>query len=422
MKIFSIRPAVPVLITVLAAARLVAQAPVPAPVLTADDLFDPNTVHEIRLTVNTRDWAELRERYQENIYYLADLRWRDQVVRNIGIRSRGAFSRNADKPGLRVDFDRYAMDQEFLGLKSLVLDNLTQDASMLKERVIMRFFNEMGIAAPREVHARLFLNDEYLGLYAIVESIDKRFLKRRFDQNDGYLFEFHRADSYGLEDLGPELEAYTPFFEPKTHEHDSMATLYGPIRELVRAINESSDSLFAAEVGRYLDLPTFLKHVAIENFVADIDGLVGVWGMNNFYLYRFEDQSLSQLVPWDKDNSFYAADWDIWRNVETNVLTRRTLTDPSFRNVYLEALRECAALALRGAEPPSDSRVAPGAEPAAGWLEREVSFVVSQIRPFALDDGKKPVSNERFEEEVAKVLEFSRARPLHVQREVADAR
>jgi len=405
-----------------AAARLVAQGPAPAPALTADDLFDPNTVHQIRLTVNTRDWAELKARYQENVYYLADLRWRDQVVRNVGIRSRGAFSRNADKPGLRLDFDRYAMDQEFLGLKSVVLDNLTQDASMLKERVIMRFFNEMGIAAPREVHARLFVNDEYVGLYAIVESIDKRFLKRRFDQNDGYLFEFHHADAYGFDDLGSELEAYEPFFEPKTREHDSVAAIYGPIRDMVRAINHPSDGLFASEVGRYLDLPNFLKHVAIENFLADIDGLVGVWGMNNFYLYRFEDQTLSQLVPWDKDNSFYGNDWDIWQNLETNVLTRRALTDPGFRTVYLDALRECVTLALRRPVTPADSRGAPGAELVAGWLEREVSFVASQIRPFALDDEKKPFSNERFEEEVAKAVDFSRARPLYVQQEADKSR
>src|SRR5687767_2169016 len=67
--------------------------------LTEEDLFDENTIQEIALTVNTRDWNDLREKYTENTYYLADVRWRGLTVRNVGIRSRGNASRNASKPG-----------------------------------------------------------------------------------------------------------------------------------------------------------------------------------------------------------------------------------------------------------------------------------------------------------------------------------
>jgi spore coat protein CotH len=195
----------------------------PPPRLTPDDLFDQNTVQDILLTVNSSDWTALKEHYLENVYYVADLRWRGEVVRNVGIRSRGRGSRSESKPGLRVDFNRYTSGQQFLGLKSLVLDNLTQDPSMLKERVVMRFFTEMGMPAPRVVHARLFVNNAFAGLYTIVESIDKDFLGRTLNENDGYLYEFKHTDPYGFEYLGSELEKYAEFFEPKTHENDSMA-------------------------------------------------------------------------------------------------------------------------------------------------------------------------------------------------------
>ena len=94
-------------------------------------------------------------------------------MRNIGIRSRGNGSRSGVKPGLRVDFDRYAIAQKFLGLKSFVLRNNTQDPSNLHERLSMLFFRRMGLPASREVYARLFVNNEYRGLYTIVESVDK---------------------------------------------------------------------------------------------------------------------------------------------------------------------------------------------------------------------------------------------------------
>ena len=408
----------------LAFASLYAQAAQPPP-LTPDDLFDTTTVQDIQLTVNTRDWAELKARYRENVYYLADLRWRGEVVRNIGIRSRGQGSRSATKPGLRLDFNRYASGQHFLGLKSLVLDNLTQDPSMLKERVAMLFFNEMGIPAPREVHARLFVNNAFVGLYTIVESIDKDFLKRTLGENDGYLYEFKHTDPYGFEYLGSDLEKYAEFFEPKTHEQDSMMSLYRPIRELAWTASESPDSMFVSSMGEYLDMKTFMTHVAIENFIADHDGVLGDWGMNNFYLYRFEGRTLSQLLPWDKDSSFWAWDYGIWTNVETNALMRRALNERPLQDAYLQALRRCAELALRQPEPAGDAtpaasrRRSTGEElPQPGWLERQISVAYSQIREIAEADAAKPFSNDRFEDEVSKVLEFARSRPAYVLHEI----
>ena len=391
----------------------------PPPPLTPDDLFDQGTVNDLLLDVNKRDWAELKERFRENVYYQADLRWRGEVVRNVGIRSRGRGSRSETKPGLRVDFNRYVTGQQFLGLKSVVLDNLTQDPAMLKERVVMRFFAEMGLPAPRVAHVRLFVNGEFAGLYTIVESIDKDFLKRTLNENDGYLYEFTHTDPYGFEYLGSALEKYAEFFEPKTHEHDSMFSLYYPIKELAWSVSESPDSMFVSSVNQYLDLRTLFTYAAVENFVADRDGLFGDWGMNNFYLYRFEGKNVSQLLPWDKDSSFWAIDYGIWTNMEANALARRALKEPPLQRVYLEALRRSAELALR---PPAP---APGVArrrtldeaPQAGWLEREVSFIYSQIREFAHADEAKPFSTERFEDEMGKVLEFSRARPRYVLHE-----
>src|SRR5437868_10333748 len=108
----------------------------PAP-LASDPFFDDTVLHEIRLTINSRDWQSLKDHYLDNTYYPCDFKWRDKTVRGIGIRSRGTGSRSGVKPGLRVDFDRYVTDQKFLGLKSFVLRNNTQDPSNLHERLSM---------------------------------------------------------------------------------------------------------------------------------------------------------------------------------------------------------------------------------------------------------------------------------------------
>src|SRR5262245_44818683 len=242
----------------------------------ASDLFDPTVIQELHLTVNTRDWVQLKEEFREDTYYLADVRWRDKVVRNVGIRSRGRGTRSGSKPGLRVDFNRYSAGQEFLGLKSIVLDNFLHDPSMIRERIAMLLFEEMGIRAPRETHARLFVNNEYVGLYAIVESVDKHFLKRQFGEDDGYLYEFNWKDvPYNFEYLGSDLEPYADIFTAQTHETESIATLFRPIREMVWAFSESPSSQFITAASEHMDLEGLMTYIAIENFISDADGILG---------------------------------------------------------------------------------------------------------------------------------------------------
>ena len=209
-----------------------AQQPAPAP-LPSDVLFNPDVVQRIDLRLHSADWEKLKQNFQENTYYPADLVYNGTTVLNTGIRSRGLGSRSATKPGLRVDFDRYSADLTFLGLKSLVLDNLTQDPSAVRETVTMKLFARLGIPAPREAHVRLYINDHYAGLYAVVESIDKSFLARVFGsigddtQNDGHLFEFDYLDPWTFGYLGPGArELQDPVRSEDPREQERRGTLW----------------------------------------------------------------------------------------------------------------------------------------------------------------------------------------------------
>lgn len=390
-----------------------------------EEFFDDSVVHDIRLTIIGKDWAALKENYKENIYYPVTLRWRDLTVYNVGIRSRGLGSRSATKPGLRVDLDRYAPDQTFVGLKSFVLDNLVQDASMLKERVTMAFFRRLGLPAPREAHARLFINDKFVGLYAVVETIDKGFLARSFGrdsegkvENDGYLFEYDWVTDYRFEYLGSNLDEYKVFFDPKTHENAPASTLWGPIEDMIQTINEAPDAVFVTDVSPFLDLGLFTKHIALEAFLAEDDGILGYAGLNNFYFYRFEKSKRSQFLVWDKDNTFKSVDFPIMKGVNENVLARRLLNVEDYRNRYLDTLLE-AALSADEPDPETpefDDKGKPVSRP--GWLEREITRQYDQIRTLALADSFKPFKNIEFMDAYDSLLEFARSRSAFVRTEV----
>ena len=171
----------------------------------ADAFFDDSVVHDVYLQLNSKDWQSLKVHYLENDYYTCDFRWRDHTLRNIAIRSRGTGSRSGVKPGLRVDFDRNVTDQKFLGLKSFILRNNSQDPSGMHERIAMQFFRRMQLPASREAHTRLYVNSVFVGMYTIVESVDKTFLRKHFGEDNGdlYKYDYNTDDKpYYLEYLG----------------------------------------------------------------------------------------------------------------------------------------------------------------------------------------------------------------------------
>lgn len=379
-----------------------AQEPVAHP---SDALFADTAVQRLDLRVHSTDWAKLKQQFQSNEYYPADVVFAGQTVRNVGIRSRGLGSRSATKPGLRVDFDRYTAAQQFLGLKSFVLDNLTQDPSAIRETVTMKLFARLGIPAPREAHVRLYVNNEFAGLYAVVESIDKRFLARVFGiveedtQNDGYLFEFNYVDPWYFSYLGADLELWKLRFDAKTKESKSDSEKYGPIETLVRLANDLPADQYLSTLNEHIDLRAFMRYVAAQTFVAQRDGFLGYAGMNNFYFYRLEGSAQHVFIAWDEDNAFDAVEFPLTLRHEENVLVRKAMQVPELAAAYYDGLSRAAASA---SEPTGDSHVP--------WLEAEMGRQLDLVAQPIRDDRYKPYSVGDHEAARAALLDFARQR------------
>src|SRR5881409_1619330 len=370
---------------------------------TGNDLFDGNVLQEIRLDVNPADWQAIQANPASDAYYPADLHWRSMTVGQVGIRQRGGSTRTGVKPSLRIDINRY-QDQTFLGLKSFNLKNNAQDASMMKDRLVMEVYARFGIAVPRHVSARLYVNGDYYGVYGLVESVDKTFLQRVFAENDGYLYTYELAGPYHFEYLGPDPALYSPrFFNPQTHENKPDPA---PLVAMIRTMNIASDADFPTAIAPYIDTALFMKELAIEDFMAEMDGLLS--GMNNFNLYRFLN-GISQVIPNDKDLTFGGPPSNLNRPqtplltaAARNVLIRRAFNVAAARNAYFNTIRSLSQIAGTG-----------------GWLESEISRIYDQIRTAARDDPKKQCftgagtftcTNVNFEDEVTANLQFARQR------------
>ena len=342
-------------------------------------LFDASRLHEARLDLDPGAWQALRDNYLDNQYYAANLSIDGVAVAQVGVRSRGEGSRSEEKPGLKVEFDKYVPAQEYYGYKSLVLDNLTTDASMLRERLSFLVFEAMGIASPRNAFARLTVNGEYWGLFSLVEPVSKPFLEARLGEKSGTLFDYEWVYPYYFAWLGPATVNYVPLpFQPETNEEKpDVAT---GLVAFVQALNETSDASLVSALGSRLDVDRFLTHVAVENALAEADGIVGDQGLNNFYLYEYGSKNRFVFIPWDKDNTFRSGTWDLYRNLERNVLTRRLTADPAKRQAYADAVARATT-----------SYVNPR------WLTPQLETAYQQIRSAVQADTRKPFTNAQFE-------------------------
>jgi spore coat protein CotH len=343
----------------------------------ADPMFNQAILHETRIVMDAADWQALRENFLTNQYYAANISIDGEVAEQVGIRSRGAGSRNETKPGLKVDFNKYIKTQEFHGYKTLVLDNLTQDPALMRERLAFAVFEAMGIAAPQIAHTRLTVNDEYWGVYTLVEPVSKPFLKSRLGEESGNLFDYEYAFEWDFGYRGEEATKYTPVpLQPQTNE-DKLDP--AGLIAFFKTITETPEAGYAAAIASWIDTERFLTYLAVENALAEYDGFVGDFGVNNFYLYQYGNQNRFVLIPWDKETNLQSAAWPVGRRIETNMLTRKLLADPAQQAVYRNALRRAAGFVNER------------------WLGARAEAAYAQIREAALLDTKKQVSNTDFE-------------------------
>lgn len=371
--------------------------------------LDDSQVQAINLTMDPSDWATLQQDYQQNTYYHATFTW-NGIGENIGVRSHGAGSRSPIKPNLDLNFAKYQKTQTFLGLPFVVIKANNEDASNLREWISMKLFRRMGIPAPREAPAQVYMNGQLLGFYYIVEHLDETFLERNFGESSGYFYEYQSLNNYDFENLGADPNSYAPFLDLKTNQASPDLQTFA---NLVQIINQPpgasfTDDAFIGALSQYIDPKQFLTYGATEQVLSGSDSLIGgQQGMNNFYLYQFAGTTVYNVIPWDKDFTFSDATRDIMEGISNgpniNLLAKRLTAIPQYLQVYLNAVAKAQSL-MGGA---------------GGWADMEITREYGVIHAAALNDPNKQCMNagvllscgsQEFENDIRRIHAFLSAR------------
>jgi len=309
-------------------------------------IFDESQVQSYYLTFSDQEYAKLMDMktllvnsytVNEDRYVQAALTVGDTELPAIGVRFKGNYSilgcidvathqrvkrvepffGNVDvcqRFSFKLDFDRYADDYRLDGLKKLNLQAMAADPSKMRERLSYSLFRDMDILTPRAVHARVYINGQYQGVFAAVEEVDGRFTSQRFPAaGNGNVYK-NVWPSANLTSSDAQAALKTNNDVPDVSDFLAFKD----------AIAASTDADFATKIAPYVDLDYLARYIVVDRGINNFDGIMAFyfglgWGPanQNYYWYDVGASSFA-LIPWDFDKSFWYPEPNFWSDNAPN--------------------------------------------------------------------------------------------------------
>ena len=235
-----------------------------------------------------------------------------QHLNGIGARYKGNASfnlmRGSLKRNMKIKLDWTNKDQNYNSVETLNLNAGGLDPSKLRDVFSYWLFREAGVPAPRTTFAEMTLTipgryeKEHLGLYTIVEQVNKSFLKDRFGSKKGLLMKPEGIAS--VEYHGDDWRFYAPLYRP---DDEPLLAQSMRVMDFANVVNLSNTKQFRDSISSYLDIDGFLRFIAVNALIVNLDTLLAM--PQNYYLHLSKDTNKFVFFPWDLDISF--AGWPL---------------------------------------------------------------------------------------------------------------
>ncbi len=221
----------------------------------------------------------------------------------VGVRNRGGSSRIGPPNNYRINF---AHDATFQGRTSLNLNSRFTHAQVIGSAIYRLAGLPAAEARPVQVRVNgLDLAEPggplMFGSYAELEVITGSFPDRYFpDDRRGNLYRVIEAGTQtgDLRFEGNDPAAYQDTYLKRTNEESDD---WSDLIELVDVLNNSSDEIFETEVSRVIDVDQWLRYVALDSLLGNLETGLNVGRGDNYWLYRGVEDSRFRIIPHDLD-------------------------------------------------------------------------------------------------------------------------
>jgi hypothetical protein len=284
-------------------------------------IFDQTRLPTFELRIPGSAYAKLDSAPADEEYVEGSLTFEGETISPVKIRYKGSVGAWAGgisganpfepsghkirtKLSIKIKFNGLGSTNKFYGLNKLQLHSQNLDPSQLRERLGYWLFREMGVPAPRSVHARLVINGKFSGLYALTEQIDGRFTRHHFDEGKGNLYK----EVWPLNADGHAQNEAAYISKLKTNEDEDPSV--NLIQTFANEIAAASDTDVPEIISRWMNVGEIVSFAAVDRAIRNDDGpfhwyvFGGFTTNHNFYWYEEPTKKQHHLIPWDLDNAF----------------------------------------------------------------------------------------------------------------------
>ena len=286
-------------------------------------LFDATRVHCVDIAM--ADWDAMIANAAMETYYECDVTIDGERYAHAAIRTKGNTSLStvaqlgSERYSFKIEFDHFNEAATYHGLDKLNLNNLIQDATMMKDYLAYTLMRQMDVPAPLCSYVQLTVNGEPWGLYLAVEGVEESFLAR----NGMTRGELYKPDSMSMGMAGdaeaPEEAGFawqpagfgqnnddvklidsgdSPENYPNIFNNAKTPVTRADQERLVASLRRLNAGEDLAET---VDQEEVIRYLAAHHFLCNDDSYTGMM-VHNYYLY--EEQGRLSIIPWDYNLAF----------------------------------------------------------------------------------------------------------------------
>lgn len=286
-------------------------------VANAQDFYDLYSVKEIRLEFKQENWADILAKFKDQgkkKRVTATLKLNGVTYDSVGVRYKGNSSyfsvkRNGQtKLPFNIKLNHKIKGQKIPGkYNTIKLSNVFRDPSFIRETLAYEVARNYTHASKCN-YARLYVNDEYMGLYNSVESVDKAFLKHHFGSSKGELIKCDPLDIKQSINPKASSKCLTGDFAALMYQgKDSICyennyelksdNTWKPLISLMDQLSNKTE-----KIDEMLDVDECLWMLAFNNVLVNLDSYTGKLS-HNYYLYQ-DTLGIFHPIMWDMNMAF----------------------------------------------------------------------------------------------------------------------